>query len=208
MRHPAELTRETISRLLNQALQFPPQNKARVVQFPPGFLSEPPRPAAVLVPFVCIDDVWNVLFTRRTATLPEHSDQVAFPGGRSDPADGTPEETALREAQEEISLDGKHVKILGRLRELRTITNYCVTPVVGEIPWPYDFKLATEEVSRVFIIPLPWLANPANHIIQYRELPPPYSPVPVIYFNKYDNELLWGVSAQIMIDLLEALELI
>jgi hypothetical protein len=32
--------------------------------------------------------------------------------------------------------------------------------------------------------------------------------VPVIYFEKYDGELLWGVSAHITLDLLEALEVI
>lgn len=208
MDHPPELTSETISRLLQESLQARPKNPGYSPHFPPGFLPEPPRPAAVLVPFLREGDVWHVLFTRRTASLPEHSGQVAFPGGRSDPDDVTPEQTALREAQEEINLDGSQVQVLGKLKELRTITNYCITPVVGVIPWPYEFKLATDEVSRVFTIPLLWLADPANHYVQSRELPPPYSPVPVIYFKKYDNELLWGVSAQITLDLLEALELI
>lgn len=208
MNHPSELTRERISSLLNKALQSAPDRPSYTTRFPPGFLPEPPRPAAVLVPFLRHADAWHILFTRRTATLPEHSDQVAFPGGRSDPEDDTPEQTALREAQEEINLDARQVQVLGRLKELRTITNYCITPVVGEIPWPYPFRLAAEEVSRVFTIPLRWLADPANHYLKSRELPPPYSPVPVIYFNKYDNELLWGVSAQITLDLLEALELL
>jgi 8-oxo-dGTP pyrophosphatase MutT (NUDIX family) len=208
MRQPAELTTESISRLLYIALQSPQKKSSNIARFPTGFLPETPRPAAVLVPFLRKNDTWHILFTRRTATLPEHSDQVAFPGGRSDPEDFSPEQTALREAQEEINLNAEHVKILGRLRELRTITNYCVTPVIGEIPWPYEFKLAIEEVSRIFTIPLYWLANPSNHTIRSRELPPPYSPVPVIYFNKFDNELLWGVSAQITLDLLEALDLI
>lgn len=208
MNYPAELTRETITGLLNKALLFPPNAYHETIRFPEGLLPEPPRKAAVLVPFLIRDNRWHILFTRRTASLPEHSDQVAFPGGRSEPTDISPEQTALREAQEEINLNSDHVLLLGQLREIRTITNYCVTPVVGEIPWPYEFQLAAEEVSRVFTIPLEWLADPANHSIQYRELPPPYSPVPVIYFEKYDGELLWGVSAHITLDLLEALEVI
>jgi len=208
MNLPAELTRGAISGLLNKALQSPPNEHHQTASFPEGLLPEPPRKAAVLVPFLIKDENWHILFTRRTASLPEHSDQVAFPGGRSDPQDITPQQTALREAEEEINLKAKHVYLLGQLREIRTITNYCITPIVGEIPWPYEFQLATEEVSRVFTIPLKWLADSANHKIQYRDLPPPYSPVPVIYFNKYDGELLWGVSAHITLDLLEALELI
>jgi len=208
MKHSVELTRGAISRLLIKALQSPPNEFHQTARFPEELLPEPPRKAAVLVPFLLKDNAWHILFTRRTASLPEHSDQVAFLGGRSDPQDATPQQTALREALEEINLKANHVQVLGQLREIRTITNYCVTPVVGEIPWPYEFQLATNEVSRVFTIPLVWLADPANHKTQYRELPPPYSPVPVIYFNKYDGELLWGVSAQITLDLLMALEVV
>jgi hypothetical protein len=94
------------------------------------------------------------------------------------------------------------------LKNLRTITNYCVTPVVCVIPWPYDFTLALEEVSRVFTIPLEWLADPENFEIQERELPAPYPPAQVIYFRLYDGELLWGVSAQIILNLLRALQLL
>jgi 8-oxo-dGTP pyrophosphatase MutT (NUDIX family) len=169
---------------------------------------EPPRPAAVLIPFLRKEQTWQVLFTRRTDTLPEHSGQVAFPGGRSDPEDISPEATALREAQEEIGLDLTKVRLLGRLDRIPTITNYWVTPVVGVIPWPFRLCLALEEVSRTFTVPLSWLANPDNHEIHQRSLPPPYAPVPVIYFKQYDGELLWGVSAQITLNLLAALHLL
>ncbi len=177
-------------------------------RYPPEFFNEYPRNAAVLIPVLKQDHIWHILFTRRTSSLPEHSGQVAFPGGRADPDDNSPEITALREAQEEINLSPTDVRILGRLQEIRTISNYCVMPVVGRIPWPYEFKLATEEVSRVFTIPLEWLADLKHHEIRYRELPSPHSPVPVIYFNHYDGELLWGISAEITLIFLETLQLI
>jgi 8-oxo-dGTP pyrophosphatase MutT (NUDIX family) len=176
-------------------------------RFPPEVFSGFPSSASVLVPMLKNKGGWEILFTRRTSSLPEHSGQVAFPGGRADPGDDSAEETALREAEEEISLSPKDVHILGRLRELRTISNYCVQPIVGKILWPYDFLLAKEEVSRVFTIPLEWLADPGNHSIQYRELPDSHSPVPVIYFDRYDGELLWGVSAEITLNFLESLQL-
>ena len=96
--------------------------------------------------------------------MPEHSGQVAFPGGRADPEDTDPEQTALREAYEEIGLRPSDVHLLGRLQDYLTITNYQVTPVVGVIPWPYDLHPAEEEVSRVFAIPLDWLAQ-AEHFV-------------------------------------------
>lgn len=177
-------------------------------RYPPELFNEYPHNAAVLVPILKIDHKWHVLFTRRTSSLPEHSGQVAFPGGRAEPDDDSPEVTALREAHEEINLFPSDVQILGRLGEIRTISNYCVMPVVGRIPWPYNFQLAREEVSRVFTIPLDWLADLKNHEIKFRELPSPHSPVPVIYFNRFDGELLWGISAEITLNFLESLQLI
>jgi 8-oxo-dGTP pyrophosphatase MutT (NUDIX family) len=174
-------------------------------RFPEELFSEPPRQAAVLIPFFIDQEIWQVLFTRRTASLPEHSGQVAFPGGRADSQDELPEMTALREAKEEIGLEPGDVTVIGTLPPLRTISNYCVTPVVGLIDWPYPLSLASEEVSRVFTIPLAWLADPENRDIQLRTLPAPYSPVPVIYFKHFDGELLWGVSAQIVLNLVRAL---
>ena len=176
-------------------------------RFPPEIFTGFPLSASVLVPMLVKENEWHILFTRRTASLPEHSGQVAFPGGRADPEDDSPEETALREAMEEINLAPNDVQILGRLRELRTISNYCVQPIVGKIPWPYNFKIEKKEVSRIFTIPLEWLADPNNHRIQYRDLPAPHPPIPVIYFEKFDQELLWGVSAEITLNFLESLQL-
>jgi 8-oxo-dGTP pyrophosphatase MutT (NUDIX family) len=169
-------------------------------------LKGPPRPAAVLVPFLRQNGEWHILYTRRNANLPEHSGQVAFPGGRADPGDPSPEYTALREAQEEIGLRPEDVQILGLLRSYLTVTNYQVTPVVGVIPFPYPFVPYDIEVSRIFTIPLAWLADPDHHEVRLRQLPTPHAPVPVIYFQPYDGEVLWGASARITLHLLELLQ--
>lgn len=158
-----------------------------------------PTDAAVLIPLLKMEDEWHVLFTRRMDTLPEHSGQVAFPGGRHDPEDMDLTSTALRETCEEIGLLSKDVKILGIMPKLLTITNYLVTPVVGVIPWPYTLKLSKKEVTRAFTIPLGWLANPENHEIKYRDLPGSSNSIPVVYFKIFDGETLWGASARIIL---------
>jgi 8-oxo-dGTP pyrophosphatase MutT (NUDIX family) len=165
------------------------------------------RPAAVLIPFLRISDEWQILFTRRTEAVADHKGQVSFPGGRADPGDLSPEFTALREAEEEIGLKPADVRVLGRLRELPTVTNYCVTPIIGVIPWPYPLHLAANEVSRVFQIPLTWLTDQTHHETRTRILPGTNTSIPVIYFQPYNGELLWGVSAQITVNLLSALGL-
>jgi 8-oxo-dGTP pyrophosphatase MutT (NUDIX family) len=209
---PLELSEGEISKRLNKNYESP-----LVEGYPSALLSDAPKPAAVLVPLLIINNQdqyvnsWHLLFTRRSDQLIEHRGQVAFPGGRSDSDDPSPEATALREAQEEIGLQPEDVHLLGRLDSLLTISNYSITPVVGVIPWPYEFKLAMDEVSRVFTIPISWLADSYNHQVLEREIPPPYSSIlrsskyPVIYFNTYDGEVLWGVSAEITLRLIKTL---
>jgi 8-oxo-dGTP pyrophosphatase MutT (NUDIX family) len=168
--------------------------------------NSPPVSAAVLLPLFKKEDHWHLLFIRRTVDQHEHSNQVAFPGGHTDPQDATPEQTALREAREEIGLQPDEVRVLGRLRDFLTVTHYRVTPVIGVIPWPYSFHLAVQEVSRIFTIPLVWLADPNNHEIHERALPTPLDKVPVVYFHPYDGEVLWGASARFTLALLEVLK--
>ena len=162
-------------------------------------------PAAVLVPMLSESDGWHLLFTRRNSDLPEHSGQVSFPGGRMDQHDKNATDTALREASEEIGLNPMDVTVLGSLPPLRTITNYIVTPIVGTVPTPYQFIIAPDEVSRVFTIPVRWLANRQNYNIHYRNLPGHQEPLSIIYFNEYDGELLWGASARIVVSFIKYL---
>jgi 8-oxo-dGTP pyrophosphatase MutT (NUDIX family) len=175
--------------------------------YPPSLLTGRTRNAAVLIPFLVRDGRWQILFIRRTKNEEDrHGGQVAFPGGRADPGDIDPEATAQREAQEEIGLNPSDVRVLGRLNDILTISNYKVTPVIGVIPWPYALNPAPQEVDRVFTIPLDWLADPKNRTWQKRRLPPPFDQeVQVIYFRPFDGELLWGASARIMVNLLQVL---
>jgi len=165
------------------------------------------RPAAVLVPLFQENGRWRLLFTRRTETLNNHKGQVSFPGGAVESQDSCPEETALREANEEIGLLPGDVRILGRLAQLQTGSNYLISPVLAYIRWPYDFSPSPLEVSRVFSIPLDWLADSRN----WEERPyrsPGGTSARVIFFKPYDGEVLWGVSARITVDLLKILRLI
>jgi 8-oxo-dGTP pyrophosphatase MutT (NUDIX family) len=196
-----DISAQEIARRLSWAMRIPAENP-----FPPELLAGPFRAAAVLIPFLRTQEGWSLVYIRRTTKAEDrHSGQVAFPGGSADPQDQSPVDTALREAHEEIGVLQKDVQILGRLHDFVTITGYQVAPVVGLIPYPYSFQAQAEEVSRVFTIPLPWLADQRNRRSELRHLPSPYEPLPVIYFQPYDGELLWGASARFTVRLLEIL---
>ena len=80
--------------------------------------------------------------TERAHHLAHHAGQISFPGGGVEPEDGSPQETALREAEEEISLDPSLVEVAGRLEELYIhVSNFLVTPFVGLLPPGTDLDL-------------------------------------------------------------------
>ena len=54
--------------------------------------------AAVLIPLLLKESGLSVLLTQRTNHLRDHAGQISFPGGRMDPEDQSPNDTALRES--------------------------------------------------------------------------------------------------------------
>ena len=158
--------------------------------------------AAVLVPLVWQDAEWHLLITRRTDRVESHKGQVSFPGGACDEGETIPEQTALREAEEEIGLDPHNVRVLGKLANLITISHFRVTPVVGVIiKWPTVFRVGEHEVARVFTMPLAWLANESNRW----QFDIPGRKRSVIAYHPYDGELLWGATARMTVDFLKVL---
>ncbi len=155
------------------------------------------RPAAVLVPVVRRNDALTVLFTRRTAHLHDHAGQISFPGGRTEPEDSSPRDTALRETAEEIGLAPGHVEILGHLADYTTVTGYRVTPVVGLVSSPFELTLDDFEVAEVFEVPLAFLLDPANHqrnLLLYEGRERHYYAMP------YGPHYIWGATAGMLMN--------
>ena len=162
--------------------------------------------AAVLLPLYRLGGAWHLVFIRRAEhDQDRHSGQVGFPGGRWQDSDPDCIATALREAEEEINLPQDQVQVLGALRPLHTVSQFLVTPVVGHIPWPQPLQPDPREVARIFSIPLAWLGAPGHPRVR----PYPATDHPeareVIFFDEYDGELLWGVTARITLDFIESL---
>jgi 8-oxo-dGTP pyrophosphatase MutT (NUDIX family) len=141
-----------------------------------------------------------LLYTARSPHLSTHAGQVSFPGGATDLEDVTPEATALREAEEELGIHPADVRLLGRLSPMVTISYYRVTPVVGVIPFPYGFRVTLKEVGHVFTMPLRWLAEERNQ--RTFSLP---GGLPITFYMPFSGEVLWGATARMTLEFLEAL---
>lgn len=121
------------------------------------------RRAAVLIPVIARQPELTVLLTKRTDQLSSHKGQIAFPGGRIDDTDPSPEAAALREAQEETGLDPALAEVLGRLPDYYTGSGYRIAPIVGLIDPAAELAANPGEVDYLFEVPLGFLMDPANH---------------------------------------------
>jgi 8-oxo-dGTP pyrophosphatase MutT (NUDIX family) len=155
--------------------------------------------AAVLIPLLQVGNEWRVLFTRRTERVETHKGQVAFPGGAKDPGDRDVDVTALRETEEEIGIPPEMVRLIGRMPAMTTVTGFLVTPVVGVLREEPRLRLAEEEVSRAFWVPLDWLLDDGNYEERLYTRSNGSSEM-VVFYYPYDGETIWGVTGRIVVD--------
>ena len=80
-----------------------------------------------------------------------------------DAEDADVQATALREAQEEVGLDPRHVQVIGQLPLYITGSAFWVTPVIGLVSPDMALQPNPDEVDDVFEVPLAFLMNPAHH---------------------------------------------
>jgi len=169
----------------------------------PGMLADHElKPAAVLVPLVLREDAITVLFTQRTDDLVHHPGQVSFPGGHVDAVDSSVEDAALRETEEEVGLNRKHIEIIGKLDTYKTRTGFSVVPVVGLVTPPFEVKPDPSEVAEIFEVPLMFLMNPRNHERHHRDV---FGARREFYAMPYKGHFIWGATAGMVVNLYDVL---
>ena len=159
-------------------------------------------PAAVLAPIVRRPEGWTMLLTQRTADMPTHAGQVAFPGGRIQIEDADAVAAALRETEEEIGLTREWIRPLGGYEHYETGSGYRITPIVAFVQPGFTLAPDPREVAAVFETPISFLMNPANHERRetfWRGAMRQYYAMP------YENRFIWGATAAMIRALYERL---
>lgn len=152
------------------------------------------REAAVLVPVITYPEP-RLLLTKRAAHLRHHPGQVAFPGGKRDPADRSLMQTALRETCEELGVPPRHIEVIGTLPVVSSQTGFRVTPFVALLTPGTLLTLAPEEVALSFEVPLAPLLSPANFFrLDVLRNGQPHT-VRVVDYQKH---FIWGMTAGII----------
>ena len=150
--------------------------------------------ASVLVPLVLVPDP-VILLTLRAMRLRHHPGQVSFPGGRIDRTDPSAEHAALREAEEEIALDPRHCRVVGRLPPHETTTGFHVTPVVALVDPAATWRTSPAEVDAILSIPVRDLLDPACCVRQRAVI---RGATHEYWAWRHPDHVIWGATASIL----------
>ena len=140
----------------------------------------------------------ELIYTQRSSHLSTHSGEVSFPGGKADEIDLNLFGTALRESNEEISLNSKDVTELGKLNYLISRHKIEVNPFIATVDRP-QVLAPNEEIQEIFTVPLDFLLDPAN--IQ-REVIERQGGVWQVPSWNIKNQKIWGLTAMITVNFL------
>ncbi|NOY22422.1 MAG: CoA pyrophosphatase [Acidobacteria bacterium] len=187
--------------------------------------------SAVLALLVNLDGEYHLVFQKRNPNI-RQGDEVSFPGGRiSKRRDSDVEATALRETEEEMGISRERISVLGSLDFIIAPTGNLVDVVVGltDVTSLSEFKPNSDEVSRIFSVPLSWFRDnpPETYSLQLQAVPEimhrdgtkevlfPTKELGLpsryhgtwsggrlpVFVYKWDDEVIWGITARIIQDL-------
>lgn len=186
--------------LINELATTTPQTMRQILQERQRTIIDPPpgwKQAAVLMPFYLVDGNWHLIVTLRTHTVNKHKGQISFPGGAIEPEDTDLQHTALRETEEEIGLARQDVELLGVHDDIRTVTDFVITPYVGLIPHPYEFTPSKHEIAELIFVDLQQLLDPTIFRMEVGQFfgQKNYK----IYYFDYQGHIIWGATAKIIV---------
>lgn len=173
--------------------------------------------SAVLLPLIENNGKPYVLFEVRANHLRRQPGEICFPGGRVEESElSRPQETAVREAVEELGIDKSQVVLLGPLDYLVAPHGTLIYPFVGLINKKDNIVPNQAEVEEVFLAPAEhFLKNPPSkssvEVATRYARDFPYNRVPSsykkewaqrwsfpVYYYEYDGRFIWGLTARIL----------
>ena len=187
----------------------------------PGLLGAA-RSCAVLAPLLETRSGPCLLFETRAAGL-RQGGEVCFPGGWMEPGE-TPEDCALRETEEELSIPREEVDLLGPSDFICNQRGFLLRPVVGVVSPAglAQMQPSPAEVAEVFTVPLEFFRRTPPVTARYRLIPSlpedfPYEAAGIprdyawscgaveVPSWRYEGHVIWGMTARIVKDLMQGL---
>jgi 8-oxo-dGTP pyrophosphatase MutT (NUDIX family) len=154
-----------------------------------------PGSSAVLVAvYRAADGAPMLLYTRRASTMRRHAGELSFPGGRIDPSDAHPLAAALREAEEEVGLSPRDVRVLGHLTDMTTHYGVLVSAYVGLVEGaPPEEPRSKDEVEEVLPVPVEWLLDDWRYEARaHVEMPDR-----AVHYWRLPGATMWGITGEL-----------
>ncbi len=180
--------------------------------------------SAVFIPIIKKNNELHIIFEIRSKNLKTQPNEICFPGGKIEKNE-VPLSCAIRETCEELNISKYNIEVIDELDLLVTPFNMSIYSFCGIIKGiDYDsINFNKDEVSSIFTVPLvelllqkPQLNNMAININPYPSFPfhliqdgKAYnwkSGVYPVYFYKYKDYIIWGITAKILKSFLDTLK--
>eukprot|EP01117_Protostelium_nocturnum_P017868 TRINITY_DN7353_c0_g1_i1.p1 TRINITY_DN7353_c0_g1~~TRINITY_DN7353_c0_g1_i1.p1 ORF type:complete len:245 (+),score=84.43 TRINITY_DN7353_c0_g1_i1:61-795(+) len=158
-----------------------------------------PKRAAVLVPLTIIQEKPYIMFNLRSSLLSTHKGEVSFPGGKKDEGDKDIIACALRETEEELGINSRDIRVLGKFHDYISLGGIAVTAVIAFLPPSLlpSINPNPKEIDSVFYASLDELVDPSH--FEFR--PTPKRGI-LPFFNVKNHPQIWGLTGYILHNLL------
>ncbi len=179
---------------------------------------------SVLAPLIEVNDELHLLFEVRSEKLKTQPREICFPGGRIEPNE-TAMDCAIRETSEELNLLASHIKVYGALDFLVLPYNLVLYPFLGSLNIALEtIDFSRDEVAEIFTVPLKYFMEnpPLSHPIEIQILTGEDFPYHLlengddyrwkngkypVYFYLYEDYVIWGMTARIVKNLIDILNI-
>ncbi|NMD71170.1 CoA pyrophosphatase [Bacillus sp. DNRA2] len=178
---------------------------------------------AVLLPLIEKEDGYHILFEVRAYNMRRQPGEICFPGGRIDPGDVNEQYTAIRETSEELGISPENVRQVVPLNYMVNALGRIIYPFAGVIENVEQIKPNESEVAEVFTVPVEFFQkyDPEVYKVHLQAQPEREFPFDLIiggenynwhkshideYFYKYEDRVIWGLTARILHHFLELIQ--
>lgn len=169
--------------------------------------------ASVVIPLIKINGEYNIIFEVRSDKLKQQPGEISFPGGKIECGE-TPQNAAIREFCEELMCSKESIEIISEVDMFFSPTRALIHCFLAEIDESLNLDIKNDEVSEVFCVPLSFFENtkPKEFINVIEVIPDEKfqleemmirknynwgSTTYPIYFYKYEDKIIWGITANI-----------
>tara|TARA_B100000965_G_scaffold62456_1_gene48293 strand:- start:2134 stop:2778 length:645 start_codon:yes stop_codon:yes gene_type:complete len=161
------------------------------------------KTAAVLIGLFKKENEWYFPLIKRPMHEKNHPGQIALPGGAMERGESI-QETATREAFEEVGILPENVEIIGELTPLPVpVSNYLIYPFVGVIKEEPKWKINDDEVEELILLRMKTLIDSDNGYYEEWNLRGKIMKVPIF---KVMEKTVWGATATVLSELLDLIK--